>query len=85
MRPYKNREEIIYYTYEHKVRRQAERLGLKLSRSRSRLINVNDYGEYRITNVETGEPVAGMKFELDIDQAKTWLDQYEAKILAERQ
>lgn len=81
---YKNREEIEYYTYEHKVRRQADRLGLKLSRSRGRLVNVNDFGEYRITKQETKEVMAGKKYELNIDQAKAWLDQYEAKILAER-
>jgi hypothetical protein len=85
MGPYKSREEIIYYTYEHKVRRQAARLGLKLTRSRARLLNVNDLGEYRITDPETKEVVAGAKFDLDINQAKAWLDQYEAEILAERQ
>ena len=82
--PYKSKADIEYYTYEHKVRRQADRLGLKLTRSRGRLVNVNDYGEYRITRLETKEILAGSKYELDLNQVKTWLDQYEAKILAER-
>ncbi|MBN2365979.1 MAG: hypothetical protein JXL67_07410 [Calditrichaeota bacterium] len=58
---------------------------MKLTRSRVRLVNVNNLGGYRITDAETEEVLAGVKYELDINQAKAWLDQYEAKILAERQ
>lgn len=85
MNPYKNQEEIKLHTRLNFYRRQAKRLGLNIKKSKVMLVHVDNLGGYRITDKDKKVVLAGQKFELTLDEVKAWLDQYEAKILAERQ
>lgn len=84
MTPYKNREAVIRKTYENLCRRQAARLGLKLSKSRAKLPHINNLGEYIIIDRLTGAILAGERYELTLESAKAFLDQYEEKIISEK-
>jgi len=84
MNPYKNQEAIKLKTRENLYRRQADRLGLFIKKSKVMLVHVDNLGGYRITDQEKKVVLAGQKFELTLDEVKAWLDQYEAKIIAER-
>ena len=80
MNPYMNKEKV----FENSCRRQATRLGLRLIKSRARLINIDDFGDYMLVDIENNAVVAGSRFDLELDEVKKWLDEYEKNILVAR-
>ena len=64
-------------TRENKVRRVAERRGLKLEKSKRRDMSAIDYGKYRFVDASSNFVIAGatnQSFELTIDEAEKLLD-----------
>ena len=63
-------------TREKRLRRAAERQGLRLSKSARRDPHASDYGKYRVENPRSGAIVAGgtpFDFSLDLDQVEVVL------------
>ena len=67
---------------ENKLRRQAKRLGIKITKSRVREIHLDDHGGYRI--VDRNRLVHGQRYELDLEDVAEYLADVEAKLKAER-
>jgi hypothetical protein len=60
-------------TREKRLRRAAERQGLRLSKSARRDPHASDYGKYRVENLDSGAIVAGgapFDYSLDLDQVE---------------
>lgn len=68
---------------ENKVRRQAKRLGLIISKSKGKAWSVHNQLGYMI--IGAAGCLAGPNYELTFEQVKQWLDEYEpnADITAE--
>jgi hypothetical protein len=62
-------------TREIRLRRAAQRRGLRLEKSRRRDPYALGYGTYKLTNPSTHETVAGDRFHygLTLDQVEEWL------------
>ncbi len=65
---------------ENRLRRVAERRGLRLMRSRRRDPNAWDYGTYQLVDVRTKGVVAaewsiGRGYGLSLDEIEQWLDE----------
>lgn len=61
-------------TRETRLRRMAERQGLVLTKSRRRDPRATDYGEYYLTDAETGVQLAGYSHSMrDLDAVEFWL------------
>ena len=69
-------------TRENKLRRQAKRLGIKITKSRVREIHLDDHGGYRI--VDRNRLVHGQRYELDLEDVAKYLAEVEASLRAER-
>jgi hypothetical protein len=67
-------------TYENYHRRQAKRLDLLLEKSYARKWYVNNQQGWRIIDPSTNTILAGEKYELTIEEAAKFLDEYEAKL-----
>ncbi len=60
-------------TREKRLRRAAERQGLRLAKSARRDPHASDYGKYRVENPQSGAVVAGgapFDYSLDLDQVE---------------
>jgi hypothetical protein len=64
---------------EHFYRRQAKRLNLELQKSRGKKWSVRNRLGYRIIDA-TGDILAGYNYELSINQAASFLENYEKKL-----
>lgn len=62
---------------ENKIRRQAKRLGLILSKSKGKAWGVHNQLGYKI--IGANGCLAGTNYELTFEQVKEWLDEYEPK------
>ena len=69
---------------ENRVRRWAKRLGLVLQRSRARLPAINDRGLYQVRDADSGAVVAGMKFDISLDDVAQLLADRERKLVKGR-
>ncbi len=69
---------------ENFYRRKAKRLGLGLKKSRSKLINLDDFGEYMLIDLNTNTVVYGVKYDLNLKEVGAWLDEYETNLIAAR-
>ena len=67
-------------TRENRLRRQAKRLGLEITKSRAREIHVDDYGGYRIVELYRKALVHGQRFELDLDDVDAYLAEAEEQL-----
>lgn len=65
---------------ENRVRRQAKRLGMMISKSRGKKWNVDNQMGYMIVDGYTNGIVAGSKYELSLDEVEEWLTDYEKQI-----
>jgi hypothetical protein len=67
-------------TYENYHRRQAKRLNLLLEKSYARKWYVNNQQGWRIIDPNSNTILAGEKYELTIEEAAKFLDEYEIKL-----
>jgi len=65
---------------ENRLRRQAERLGLMLRKSRARRIHIDNLGDYMLVDAARNFVVAGDRYNLDLDAVQTELDEREADL-----
>jgi hypothetical protein len=65
---------------EHKLRRRAERLGLRLRKSRARHLHSDDFGKYMVLDPDRNLILDGGRFDLELDDVEAFLDQYEANL-----
>jgi hypothetical protein len=66
-------------TYENYRRRQAKRLNLLLEKSYARKWYVKNQQGWRIVDI-SGNVLLGKKYELTIEEAAKFLDEYEVKL-----
>lgn len=66
---------------ENKLRRQAQRLGYTLLKSRSRYIRRDNLLGYQLRDVETGTIVSGQRYNLTLADVATYLDAKEDELL----
>ncbi len=71
-------------TRENKLRRQAKRLGLAVTKSRVREFHVDDHGGYQIVDLYRNALVRGKRYELDLDDVAAYLAEVEENLKAER-
>jgi hypothetical protein len=67
-----------YKVYENRLRRAAERQGLRLEKSRRRDSRAIDYGTYRLVDIASGGVVAGSvttTYGLTLDEIETALSE----------
>jgi hypothetical protein len=70
--------------HENKLRRLAARLGLRLHRSRARVVHLNDRGGWQLVEASTNTVVEGDRFDLTGEQVEMLLMNREAKLAHER-
>ena len=70
-------------TRENKLRRQAKRLGLAVTKSRVREFHVDDHGGYQIVDLRN-RLVHGRHHELELDDVAAYLGEVEENLKAER-
>ena len=66
--------------HEIKLRRWATRLGLSLHKSRARRWSVDNHQGYMITDPNRNTIIYGQRFELDLNQVESCLEEYEVKL-----
>jgi hypothetical protein len=72
--------EKIDKVYENKLRRQAKRLGLFLSKSSGRAWSLDNQLGYRLMESSKGLVIAGERFELTIEDVEKYLEEYENEL-----
>jgi hypothetical protein len=67
-------------TYENYYRRKAERLHMRLEKTRVRYWSIDNHLGWRIVDPDHNKIIAGEKFGLTIQEAASFLDEYENKM-----
>lgn len=65
---------------ENFYRRQAKRLGLELQKSNAKKWHLDNQCGYRVYDPFTPNVILGIKWELDLDDVKQVLDEYEKQV-----
>lgn len=60
---------------ENRLRRQLSKEGYMLRKSRTRNWNIDDYGEYMITDPYTNMIVAGSRFDLSLEDVERFVNE----------
>ncbi len=72
-------------TRENRLRRQAKRLGLAVTKSRVREIHLDDHGGYQIVDRYRNSLVHGERYELDLDDLAEYLAGVEENLKSGRE
>ena len=67
---------------ENRLRRKADRLGLRLLKSRAQLWRHDNQGGYMIISIDQRIPIEGWNYDLDIDYVEQFLDDYEREMMS---
>lgn len=62
---------------ENRLRRQAQRLGYGIIKSRARQLHLNNRGLYQIIDIGRNFVIAGADYDLSLDDVAEWLDHFE--------
>ena len=65
---------------ENRLRRKADRLGLRLLKSRAREWRHDNQGGYMIISIDNQVPIEGWNYDLDIEYVEQYLDDYEKTV-----
>jgi hypothetical protein len=75
--------ELAEKVRENRVRRWAARLGYGISKSRAKVLHVDDYGRYMLWN-ERNYVVLGQRFDATLEDPEAFLEDEEDSLQAQR-